>query len=248
MHPEDRLPDYVLGWLDPSEQREIETHLASCAQCRAEVRALREGLSALAETLPTERPNPRVWANIQARLAREDSEVASPELMFPAPRDLAPIRPDAGASLPARRGSWLPLGLAASVALLAASLLWGANLSQQRQRLDADQTAIESWLTDPTVGVKYLREPGEPVRATALVRIDGTALVVLPAAAPAGKTFQIWGIGKNEAGIRTITAIGQTQGQAVQVSWQGYGALWLSLEPAGGSPQPTRTLGRARFL
>ncbi|WP_293913362.1 anti-sigma factor [Deinococcus sp.] len=237
MHPDDRLPDYVLGWLSPAEQRETEAHLESCARCRSEVRALHEGLSTLAETLPPQTPGPQVWARIQARIG----SAASP-LPVPAPPAPLALNP------PTVRRPWLPLGLAASLALLAASLLWGADLSSQRQRLNTDQTALAGWLADPAVGVKYLREPGGPVQATALVRVDGSALIVLPTAAPAGKTFQVWGIVRAPGGGRSVTAIGQTQGRPLQVSWQGYGALWLSLEPAGGSPQPTRTLGRTRLL
>ncbi len=46
-HPEERLPDYAMDLLEGEERERVEAHLAECAACRAEVRALREAYYAL---------------------------------------------------------------------------------------------------------------------------------------------------------------------------------------------------------
>jgi anti-sigma-K factor RskA len=76
-HPETRnlLGPYVMGALEPQEEREVEDHLEGCAGCREEARGLRlahEQLADLAYT--TEAPPPdlkdRVVAGIPRREAR----------------------------------------------------------------------------------------------------------------------------------------------------------------------------------
>ena len=76
-HPEIRnlLGPYVMGALEPREEREVEEHLEGCASCREEARDLRlahERLADLAYT--TEAPPPdlkdRVVAGIPRREAR----------------------------------------------------------------------------------------------------------------------------------------------------------------------------------
>jgi anti-sigma factor RsiW len=64
----DRMDDYVDGTLDEAAFQEMELHVASCAECRTEERALR-ALLAHAAALPAERmPSRDLWAGIEARL------------------------------------------------------------------------------------------------------------------------------------------------------------------------------------
>jgi len=64
----DRMDDYVDGTLDEAAFQEMELHVASCAECRTEERALR-ALLAHAAALPAERmPSRDLWAGIAARL------------------------------------------------------------------------------------------------------------------------------------------------------------------------------------
>lgn len=78
-HPEHRrirdfLGPYVLGALDPAEEREAEHHLRECAACRDEERDLRsthEYLADLAET--AEAPPPELKSRVLERLPRRGS-------------------------------------------------------------------------------------------------------------------------------------------------------------------------------
>lgn len=90
------LDDYIAGALDERERREIETHLETCAECRAtaeELRTVRAALRAL----------PEVEAPRSFRLTPE---------MVAAPKAPVPIRP--------RQPAWIPrfAQIAAAVAAL----------------------------------------------------------------------------------------------------------------------------------
>ena len=64
----DRMDDYVDGALDEAAFQEMELHVATCAECRTEERALR-ALLAHAAALPAERqPSRDLWAGIAERL------------------------------------------------------------------------------------------------------------------------------------------------------------------------------------
>lgn len=55
-HPHDLLAQYVDGDLDPGDQDRVERHLASCADCRGEVRAARDAREALSRLPEVEEP------------------------------------------------------------------------------------------------------------------------------------------------------------------------------------------------
>jgi len=100
----DRLDDYVDGGLAEAELHELELHLAACAGCAAEERALRAFLERVA-ALPAEvNPGRDLWPGIAGRIA--------------APRVVA-LRPPIPAAL--RRAWWTPgAGLAAAAAVVVA--------------------------------------------------------------------------------------------------------------------------------
>lgn len=81
---------------------------------------------------------------------------------------------------------------------------------------------------------------------TLLVRPDGQALVVLDRPAPAGQVYQAWGR-TGGAGESGPTSLGLTGGTVMQVTWTGFNSVGISVEPAGGSPAPTRPLGRVNL-
>lgn len=66
LHPtEERLNDYVDGYLSPGEAREVEHHLERCGACREEVASIRTLLREV-DTLPAEiAPPPDLWVGIR---------------------------------------------------------------------------------------------------------------------------------------------------------------------------------------
>lgn len=67
------LDDYADGALDPATRSRVDAHLATCADCRAEVAAL-AAILAEARTLPREiQPARNLWPGIAPRLAARPS-------------------------------------------------------------------------------------------------------------------------------------------------------------------------------
>src|SRR5215210_5394572 len=80
-HPDTRdlLGPYVMGTLEPNEEREVEDHLQECASCREEAQELRlahERLAALAYN--TETPPPDLKARVVARMSRGEASRGVP--------------------------------------------------------------------------------------------------------------------------------------------------------------------------
>jgi len=100
----DVLVDFIDGRLDPAQERDVERHLDTCANCRALVVDLRT-IRAAAFMLDRHEPGPEVWTSLQQRLAAE-----------PAPRSRGRVL-----AMPARASLrvWLA---AAAVILLATSI------------------------------------------------------------------------------------------------------------------------------
>ena len=74
----DLIDDYVDGLLSGADLHEVELHVAGCAACREEEKALRAFLGRAA-ALPRERPPARdLWPGIAARLDEARSGAATP--------------------------------------------------------------------------------------------------------------------------------------------------------------------------
>lgn len=118
--PEDLLPGYVIGALDPDELEFVERHLALCARCRAAATEVRRTAQLLAFFPP---PQP-----VPARARRTL---------------LARIRPASSPSLVAwlRRPAWV-LAIAASVL----ALLFGWQLAERDRT--ADQQTLQALQAD----------------------------------------------------------------------------------------------------
>jgi hypothetical protein len=71
----DRLSEYVLGSLPPTEARQIERHVQRCAGCAKEVQELREGAATVALGIPIVQPSAlleeRIVRRVQASAGRD---------------------------------------------------------------------------------------------------------------------------------------------------------------------------------
>jgi anti-sigma factor RsiW len=81
----DLLPAYALGVLDAPELAEVESHLATCAECADELRNYEEAAVALLyATAPSVSAPPdleqRLMQSIVQRAARGDRHVAAPSV------------------------------------------------------------------------------------------------------------------------------------------------------------------------
>ena len=233
-HPQ-TLTDYVLSELSPQETRAIELHLEGCAACRAELRALRETLVTMTETLPPVALPGTAWEGIQARLTAEKPNPALPSRRSrPVSRISKP---------PLRRRVWQPLAWAASLVMALSGLLWGFQERQSNQQLVVEQRKVAGWLSRPDVSAQQLTDAAGERLGSVLILSDGRALFVLRAAPPAGTSYQAWGYGAEPSGTAPVN-LGLTGRTLLEVLYTDYQTLELSLEPKWGSLQPTQPLGR----
>jgi len=218
MHPKELLPDYVLGLLPAEQKAELEAHLGSCDSCRRDTYQLREGMVAMVEVLPETTPPRRVRKNLQATLKGRPPQTRRPA--------------------PARRGPWVvTAGLLLILAI--AALGWGIREQLDFRRVAAERQVVANWLARSDVETLTLPPVGGQTIGSVLLLSDERALFVLKRPPPRGSSYQAWGNRRSER-----TSLGSYQRTVFEVRYTGFDSLGVSLEPKGGSPQPTRPLGR----
>jgi anti-sigma-K factor RskA len=249
---------YALGALDGEELREFETHLKTgCPICGQQIQEFSEMVASIPEALPNVRPSPDLKDRLMARLDQETSR-----------RGAIDFKP-AATNLPAtssRRRGWLPwvCAAAASVALVVSltrlsSLNRGFTEQQERLNQQIEQLKVlQKLLSDEKEVTQFIAKPG--VRVTPLAGTEKSPQAVgkvlwspqekkalfyaskLPAL-PAGKTYQLWVIADNkpfDAGIFSVDPQGNGFLKVPSLSEADKAQKFaVTLEPAGGVPQPT---------
>jgi len=235
----DLAPGYALGALTPEETRSFEAALAASPELQREVAELRElnALLAQRDRLP---PPPELKQRLRERIAAEKRAA------FPLP--------GAGAR-PRSRVPQLLLGLGLAASLLLAIGLYlrlrsvQQTLSGSEQRL-AEREATLNALLEPTVQLTTLTATGEapPIVQVYWNRAANTLILhtfrLKPV--PAGRIYQLWLLPKQGKPIPSTLfnteATGHQLVQGVTVpADQQIAGFALTVEPAGGSPQPTTT-------
>jgi anti-sigma-K factor RskA len=242
---------HTLRPLEGPERARFELHLASgCDPCDVALREFRMVAEELLYAVTPASPPPHVKSRLMSRLRREREE----PVRAPAP---APVkRPE-----PRRAGVgfWLPLGTAAAVIAAAGFALYTRSLQRE---LDAERAATRSAIeelagvrasldafTAPATRAVSLAGRGSGAQASARAFVDAAGgrlfLYVegLPPSPP-GRTYQIWLIiGANppvSAGVFEVQPNGQARLESVSVpSFDGAVTVAVTVEPAGGVPQPT---------
>jgi anti-sigma-K factor RskA len=228
-HVLDLLPVYVLGVLEADEVRHVEAHLRGCAHCRAELRSLQIVTDHLALTAPPAVPRPEVKERLMLRLASPAG--AGRERARPGIRE---VRPSWGQRL-------LPAWGLASLVLILALAAFSLALWQRLNRLE--------YLTAPGgMRAVALNATSAAPQATGfvLIGVDGRngALVVdrLPPLEE-GREYQVWLIRDGERTSGAVFSIDEEGYRGLRIeaprSLLDYSAVEVTIEPAGGSLQPT---------
>jgi anti-sigma-K factor RskA len=241
---------YALDALDPDERAEFEAHLGSCPDCTEEVRGMLATAARLgsAESI---RPSTELKRAVLAQVARTEQERP------PGPADIQSRPPDGqGASpadgravvVPLRRHPQRLLAVAAAVlavvAVALSALLVQARsdrntIADRQQQLTAVLTAADSHSV-----VASLPDGGRAVVVVSGSKHEAVLLGTGMRALPAGHIYQLWYLGSDNravsAGLFTPGANG-----TVAVLLQGdpttAAKIGLTVEPDGGSSQPTTT-------
>ena len=247
---------YAVDALDDGERALFEQHLAGCADCRAEVAELSataHSLSALTEEDPPPALRAAVLSGIsQVRplppLAGDDTRMAP---SGPATANRHPgSEPTVGAApeeqdegrratvIPLRRraSTWFAAAAAAAV-ITVGGLVWSpwsspADTSPVAQVVAAeDAVRVSRTQGSLTADLAYSRDLGQ-----AAISVAG-----LPPA-PEGKDYQLWYVGADEtarsAGLLTAGSDGRGE-LLLEGDANAAAAVGMTLEPAGGSRQPT---------
>ncbi|MDQ3646889.1 MAG: anti-sigma factor [Actinomycetota bacterium] len=229
------IAPYVLGAVLPEEERELRSHLLSCTECMEESDSYLEVTSSLALSVePQELP--AGFADRVTAAARGVEVGSQPDSV-----------PGRGRS-PARRWWQAALVPGMAVLLVATALLAGA-LLQTRRDLGTMQDVLAAL---PNADQGFELQGRGQVAGSMVPADDGSVFWVSGLSpAPAGKDYQLWLMeGKcaaGEGGPCDITSVGVFEisdetgvgALTTPAGIAGYDAAAITLEPEGGSDQPT---------
>lgn len=223
---------YALGLADEPERSELREHLQrGCETCASGFRTARNLISLMGTAAPPVAPSPRLRRRIMASVGAEQ-----------------------------RAWGWTPLWVALSaLGLTTAFYFYGRDrdnaLVMARLRAESRRQAIElsrsnealSLLNQPeTRQVTFGEGAPKPPRGRVFVNPKGGVLLLasnLPAA-PDGKIYEMWVIPKAGKPVPAGLFQSDVEGtalhlQRVTVDLASAKAVAVTLEPAGGVPQPT---------
>lgn len=256
---------YVFGRLNPGNRKQFEAHLATgCVICTKELARFNEATALLPLTLRQEQPHPKVKDRLMARLSsgkrvseqekkREVRGQGREEKRTPVTPALAPTtqpqRPWFGYAI-----AFLSIAIVAALALYTNDLI--STVGEQEQRIIALRTELEqqqallSILQAQQIEMVIMNgqeaSPAgygkilwDPFKKKAFFQVAN-----LPAV-PTDKEYQLWVIRKEEKIPSGVFAVRSEQEGYFNVmnldvaTKSDFDAFAITLEPKGGSPQPT---------
>ena len=243
---------YAVDAVDDIERAEFERHLATCADCREEVasfRATATHLSTLMSETPPERLREQVMRDIAKvrplppavgeeagrRIEATSRERAAAQVPEP------PSRASRLSDARRRRNRWL----AAAAAVVAVGGGAALAVTQPWKSSSQVQTNIAAQVQQAPDAQRYQTTLSDGSTLT-IVRSQSVGRAVLVtenlAAAPSGKAYQMW---LQAAGGNFVSAGLVPPGSTEPVVLEGDAATaqgaGVTVEPSGGSPQPTTT-------
>lgn len=225
---------YALDALDDDEREVFEQHLRTCAECAEEVQGLRATAAELSH-LSAVGPPPQLRAAVLDAVAQ--SRPLPPLVDTTRADNVLPLRRD--------RAKTLWQGLAAACALIAiAASAWGFN--QHRAAEGPSNTrasVVQELLNAPDVkAATTTMKQGQGIliysKSERRLVLVGRGMPTLPS----DKTYQLWMMtGSGEPISGGVFRTDQAGNVEVPASGNldGVGQMAISVEPAGGSEQPT---------
>jgi anti-sigma-K factor RskA len=241
----------VLDALTEEEKQQVESYLAEHPEARAQVQDLQSGASAVPYAVSPVEPPRRVK---QALMARVAADVQARE------RSSARVGNE-----PPRRGlRFEDIFRVLSLGAAAIAIIWAFVLNAQVARLQSEITALNDQVTAQsqsldelirnlpqtdqsdviTVSLNSTEEQPRALGQLIANPNDRSAVLVISGLPPleAGRTYQVWLIGNApvSAGLLTVDENGQSVLIVTSEAAIGsFNSLGISIEPDGGSEQPT---------
>ncbi|MFE6285098.1 anti-sigma factor domain-containing protein [Streptomyces sp. NPDC057877] len=238
---------YALDALEPAERVRFEKHLARCPRCAAEVRALSEDAVRLAWSTAAPAP-PALRDRVLAAVRTTPQEPAPAVGRDRAAGQLPPHvwgtePPPARARAPRARPLFVPFAAATAAAALVVAALFAVQANRTQDRLSAERDRareIAHVLAAPDARADTGRDDrGRRIGVIASAS-EGRAVVTLSGygAPPGGRVHQLWlmrpGVQPRSLGLfdgdTPLVASGLERSAT---------SLAVTVEPDGGSPQPT---------
>ncbi|HBY58962.1 MAG TPA: hypothetical protein DEH78_04025 [Solibacterales bacterium] len=228
-HVREHLELFALRALEPADMAAVQQHLDSgCTECRREWDAIQEALAAVAYLAPPAEPP----ATLRSRV------------MNAAAMERPPARPAKRTAVP-----WKPFAWAAAAAAVAIFFVQESRLDRYRETV----RSLQSEVSRQTAILDVLNAPearevifGEGASGRVLLHPKLGVLMIarnLPAP-PAGRVYQMWLVPRTGLPVSAGLPGGGVPGRVThfhptQVDLAQVAAVALSVEPPGGSPQPT---------
>ena len=217
---------YVLDAVDDVERAAFARHLAGCEACALEVAELRETVTRLADE-SWSAPPPRMRDEVLAKVRQT--------------RQVGPGRPEREGTTPAllRWRRRTAIAVAAGILVAGAGTATWAVQQQEVQRQRAVNESVQAVLIAPDAVVRSSAVEGGGRMTMVVSRSLDRGVVVLDATKPSDEqAYQLWRVG---ATIVDAGVLDPGQGTATRIvnGINSVDAVALTLEPAGGSAQPT---------
>ncbi len=227
---------YAVDALPEDERRFFEQHLATCDACRLEVAEFQAAAARLGAAL-SDPPPPQLRASVLDAIDRTRQESPS-------------ARTDASSRRGSSRLGWTrPLAAAAAAAALVALIGLGTVVVDLNDRLDEMEgtaTQITDVLAAPDAAtVPFEGADGDEAGSASMVmaasRGEGVFVASQMADPPPDRTYELWVIDGDEAAPAGTFEPDET-GRATRAltgDMADASAIAVTVEPAGGSWQPT---------
>jgi anti-sigma-K factor RskA len=257
----------ALTALDAEDARALETHLAGCAECRAEMNEWQQTAALLALDASPIEPSPEVRQRVLANAHAAGSDVASARI----DERIEPTSSADGSKVLAfersRKNVWSSLGslgaIAAALAfvalLLSLVLIWQQNRATRKElaRLSTEVKEAKDQLARAREAMDLLSSPGARLTrlsgtevapgAHAMLAYDKNGHAMLMAkglpAAPKGMAYQLWYIvGKKPMPgkvFSTDAAGNASLEDQLPMPARDSAVFAVTLEPEGGVQAPT---------
>ena len=229
------MPDYALGMASPDEQKLVERHVAICRACLDELKRYQVTAEALPQGIILVDPPARLKANIlqMAEAGLAASTVKAPP-MRPAVQDDVGWWRKLEQTWRSISPVWGLAGLALILVLAVSSALLGGRLSQMQNTSRLRTVGLGGTGYAPGgVGTLVISMDGE----------HGTLVVDALPVLDESREYQVWLV-EGEAWVSGGRFSVDEDGYGAEwvhapAALASYDAVWVSIEPAGGSEAPT---------
>ncbi|MEY9990171.1 anti-sigma-K factor RskA [Streptomyces sp. V4I8] len=237
---------YALDALEPAERHRFEKHLKSCDSCAAEVRALSEDAVRLAWSAAAPPPSAmrdRVLAAVrttpQEAPGRETARARAPQL----PPHVWGTQPPPRSRASRPRLLLVPFATATAAAALVVASLFAVQANRTQEQLDA-QRAQASEIANVLAAPDARATAGEDAEGRTIGVVasasKGRAIVTLRGygGLPSGRVHQLW-LMRPDVQPRSLGLFDGDTPLIASGLDKSAASLAVTVEPDGGSPQPT---------